>query len=53
VVGIDLSEMGLAPGDQISDFFIEDAGDDESVLDPVFIGGLPPMSRSQTRQPGN
>ncbi len=40
-VGIDLSDLGYLPGEQVEELFIQDAMDDVSIVDPVFIGGLP------------
>lgn len=41
-VGIDLSDLGYPPGAEVTSLLIEDADDDEqNVIDPVFIGGLP------------
>ncbi len=40
-VGIDFSDLGYAPGEQVEGLFIQDARDDQSMVDPVFIGGLP------------
>ncbi len=40
-VGIDLSDLGFAEGEQVAGLFFQDAGDDDHLVDPVFIGGLP------------
>ncbi len=40
-VGIDLSDLGYLPGELVEELFIQDAMDDNSIVDPVFIGGLP------------
>jgi len=41
-VGIDLSDLGYNPGTAVESLFIQDAmDDDDSFVDPVFIGGLP------------
>ncbi len=40
-VGIDLSNLGFAEGEQVEGLFFQDANDDEHRVDPVFIGGLP------------
>ncbi len=40
-VGIDLSDLGYLPGELVEGIFIQDAMDDNSLVDPVFIGGLP------------
>ncbi|PQO46819.1 FecR domain-containing protein [Blastopirellula marina] len=41
-VGIDLSDLGYAPGEKVDGLFFQDAMDDAHCVDPVFIGGLPP-----------
>lgn len=41
-VGIDLSDLGYAPGESVAGLFFQDAMDDSNCVDPVFIGGLPP-----------
>lgn len=43
-VGIDLSDLGYAPGESVVGLFIQDAMDDKNAIDPVFIGGLPSVS---------
>jgi len=40
-VGIDLSDLGYLPGELVDGLFIQDAMDDNNMVDPVFIGGLP------------
>lgn len=40
-VGIDLSDLGYPPGAEVSGLFIQDVLDDNNLVDPVFIGGLP------------
>ncbi len=40
-VGIDLSDLGYAAGEEVDGLFFQDANDDEQLVDPVFIGGLP------------
>lgn len=42
-VGIDLSSMGYADGEEVSELFFENAKDEEFFFDPVFIGGFPPL----------
>ncbi|MCG6158270.1 FecR domain-containing protein [Rubinisphaera margarita] len=42
-VGIDLSDLGYAPGERVNGLFFQDALDDKHTIDPVFIGGLPPL----------
>lgn len=41
--GIDLSDLGFAEGETVEGLFIQDVQDDSDVIDPVFIGGLPPL----------
>ncbi|MEX1039044.1 MAG: hypothetical protein WDZ51_00335 [Pirellulaceae bacterium] len=40
-VGIDLSDLGYAPGEEAEGLFIQDAEDNDIYVDPVLIGGLP------------
>jgi len=40
-VGIDLSDLGYAPGERVEGLFFQDAEDDDLRVDPVFIAGLP------------
>ena len=40
-VGIDLSDLGYAAGERVEGLFFQDALDDNSIVDPVFIAGLP------------
>ncbi len=40
-VGIDLSDLGYAPGVAVEGLFFQDARDDDQIVDPVFIAGLP------------
>tara|TARA_R110002073_G_scaffold280622_1_gene444840 strand:- start:11314 stop:12915 length:1602 start_codon:yes stop_codon:yes gene_type:complete len=40
-VGIDLSDLGYAPGTAVEGLFFQDAMDDDQIVDPVFIAGLP------------
>ncbi|QDT07083.1 FecR protein [Rubripirellula lacrimiformis] len=42
-VGIDLSDLGYGDGETVDELFIQDALDDKHIVDPVFIGGLPPL----------
>lgn len=48
-VTIDLSGMGVRDGESVESLFIQDApsesksGELEAIIDPVFIGGLPPL----------
>jgi hypothetical protein len=45
-VAIDLSDLGYAPGASCEGLFIQDADDDKTTVDPVFIAGLPPLERN-------
>lgn len=40
-VGIDLSDLGYAEGAPVDGLFFQDAMNDEDVVDPTFIAGLP------------
>ncbi len=46
-VGIDLSELGYAEGEEVEELFFQHASNGESLktskVDPVFIAGLPPL----------
>ncbi len=42
-VGIDLSDLGYSEGETVAGLFFQDASDDNDMVDPVFIGGLPEM----------
>jgi len=42
-VGIDLSDLGYAPGEAVEGLLFQDAHDDNHVVDPVYIGGLPSL----------
>lgn len=42
--GIDLSEMGVPPGESVTAVFIQDALDDAHRIDPVMVVGLPEIS---------
>lgn len=44
-VGVDLSDLGYAPGATVDGIFIQDVLDDGNQIDPVFIGGLPPLEK--------
>ena len=44
-VAIDFSDLGYDNGDFVEGFFIQDVLDDGNRVDPVFIGGLPPLPR--------
>ncbi|MEQ8635387.1 hypothetical protein [Gimesia maris] len=41
--GINLSDLGIAEGETVEGLFIQDVQDDGDMIDPVFIGGLPPL----------
>tara|TARA_R110002111_G_scaffold107056_2_gene165464 strand:+ start:32157 stop:33866 length:1710 start_codon:yes stop_codon:yes gene_type:complete len=49
-VGIDLSDLGFAEGETVEGIFIQDVQDNTDIIDPVFIGGLPPLKHSQKQQ---
>jgi len=40
-VGIDLSDLGYSENAAVTGLFIEDAHDDDNIVDPVLIGGFP------------
>ena len=40
-VGIDLSDLGYREGESVDGLFFQDALDDSTLVDPVFIAGLP------------
>jgi len=42
-VGIDLSDLGYAPGETVEGLFFQDSLDDDNYIDPVLIAGLPPL----------
>ena len=42
-VGIDLSDLGYPTGAAVEGLFFQDADDDTTIVDPVFIAGLPPL----------
>lgn len=44
-VAIDLSDLGYAAGATCDGLFLQDADDDKTTVDPVFIAGLPPLER--------
>ena len=43
-VGIDLSDLGYAPGETVESIFLEDDEADGHRVDPVLVGGLPPLA---------
>jgi len=43
-VGIDLSDLGYPPGAKVDGLFFQDAQDDNNLIDPVLIAGLPPLA---------
>jgi hypothetical protein len=45
-VAIDLSDLGYAEGETCDGLFIQDADDDNTTIDPVFIAGLPPLDET-------
>ena len=45
-VAIDLSDLGYAAGATCDGLFLQDADDDKTTVDPVFIAGLPPLGAS-------
>ena len=45
-VAIDLSDLGYAAGATCDGLFLQDADDDKTTVDPVFIAGLPPLERN-------
>ncbi|PQO36356.1 hypothetical protein DTL21_10695 [Bremerella cremea] len=47
-VGIDLSDLGYTEGAEVEALFFQDMLDDNNVIDPVFIGGLPPTSTTSS-----
>ena len=50
--GIDLSDLGYAQGEAVSELFIQHASPDLKVkVDPVFIAGLPPLNREDFPEP--
>lgn len=42
-VGIDLSDLGVRPGESVSALFLQDDDRDTDRVDPVLIGGFPPL----------
>ena len=44
-VGIDLSDLGYPEGAEVAELFFQDTLDDNNYIDPVFLGGLPPLPR--------
>ena len=44
-VAIDLSDLGYTVGATCDGLFLQDADDDNTTVDPVFIAGLPPLER--------
>lgn len=40
-VGIDLSDLGYQEGDTVEGLFFQDVLDDNDIVDPVFVAGLP------------
>ncbi|MEW4452407.1 FecR domain-containing protein [Bremerella sp. JC817] len=48
--GIDLSDLGYPEGAEVQELFIQDAMDDDNLIDPVFIGGFPPVTPPASTQ---
>jgi len=46
-VGIDLSDLGYAEGEVVEGLFLQDDLKDRDFIDPVFIGGLPPLKHTR------
>ncbi|WDI43899.1 FecR domain-containing protein [Bremerella sp. P1] len=51
--GIDLSDLGYPEGAEVRELFIQDAMDDDNYIDPVFIGGFPPVSTTSPEEPNS
>lgn len=49
--GIDLSDLGYPEGAEVRELFIQDAMDDDNFIDPVFLGGFPPVSSTSPEEP--
>lgn len=45
-VGIDLSDLGVPEGQTVDGIFIQDALDNQDIVDPVFIAGFPPLKHT-------
>ncbi len=51
-VGIDLSDLGYAEGESVTELFLQHASSDLNVkVDPVFIAGLPPLNPEELPKP--
>ncbi|MBA2112913.1 FecR domain-containing protein [Bremerella alba] len=46
-VGIDLSDLGYEEGAEVEGLFFQDALNDDDIVDPTFIAGLPEVERPQ------
>lgn len=46
-VGIDLSDLGYPDGAAVEELFLQDAADDQHFIDPVYVGGLPPVPQDE------
>ncbi|QDT99502.1 FecR family protein [Gimesia aquarii] len=46
-LGIDLSDLGVPEGETVEGLFIQDLDGDRDSVDPVFIGGFPPLEHSK------
>lgn len=51
--GIDLSDLGYPEGAEVRELFIQDAMDDDNYVDPVFIGGFPPIPTASPEEPNS
>ncbi|MEW4564907.1 FecR domain-containing protein [Bremerella sp. JC770] len=51
--GIDLSDLGYPQGAQVRELFIQDAMDDDNIIDPVFIGGFPSVPTASPEEPNS
>jgi len=49
--GIDLSDLGYPEGAEVRELFLQDALDDNNHIDPVFIGGFPPIPTTSPEEP--
>ena len=45
-VGIDLSDLGVPEGQTVDGIFLQDALDNQDIVDPVFIAGFPPLKHT-------
>lgn len=49
-VGIDLSDLGIPEGQTVEGLFLQDAQDNQDIIDPVFIAGFPPLKKHTTKK---